>query len=761
MVGVQKNDWDSGLENKSLRRKKILKRVAQFFFICFVVFLVVTVGSIGVGAGLVSALTKDEKIRDKDDFDKDLQGWSQTSYAYFRSPDGKQSPQRIGSLITANDRQLIHSLDEVSPYLIDAFLAVEDREFYKHNGIVPTAILRATYQQVSGSDITTGGSTITQQLVKSEVLDDRDKTYERKAKEIINAIRIEKYYNKEEIFVAYLNSAYFGKGAHHKHMYGVAAAARGIFNKPLKELELAQAAYIAGMVQRPNAYNPINNDEKLKLGLERMELVLKIMLQEKKITQQQFDEAMKFDIKGSLAKSSDFRNGYEEYPFIISAVEREAIEILREQDKAKKLKPKTDEQYRDDVVNGGFHIYTTIDKNIYDAMNKSLNGLHIPKKKIKGQMRSEQVGAVLIENKTGAVLSFYAGTNFNQNQKDHAFDAKNQPGSTIKPLLVYGPAINEGIISPNSTIIDEPIPKADGSGYYRNANGDYKGPVSATTALQYSYNIPAVKIFNAMGHERGFNYLRKMNLPPHKWDGEAAALGGVRNGYTVADMTAAYAAIGNQGVYNKPYIIEKIVDSQGNEVYNYHKVNKPKQIFTPQTTYHLTQMMRKVVTSGTAQSIGSRFSGYNIAGKTGTTSNKWDLWFIGYTPEVSLGVWSGYDYNATGSEQLAKNAWIRFFRAAAKTDPNLIPRGSQFPNPGGSIPDQCFECHRQAPPPSPDDKPQHGQPGQREPAQPTQPGQPPAQPPISQPGPPSQPDPGNGEGEDRDGDNRGSDGDNG
>lgn len=715
-------DLDQPKKNPKTTQKKGKKRrfwkiLGKVFFYSFIFILTIAIAVVGVGAGFVSALVKDEKIRTKEDYDKKLSGWSQTSYAYFRSVNG-EDPKLIGQLITPEDRKLVKSLDEVSPFLINAFLSTEDREFYQHNGIVPRSLARATFQQISGSDVTTGGSTLTQQLVKNEILHDQNKNFKRKALEIVNAIRLEKYYNKEQIFVSYLNSVYFGTGAHGKHMYGVVAAARGIFNKDVKDLDLAQAAYIAGMVQRPNAYNPLYGDEQLKLGRERMELVLKKMLEDKKITQQQFQEALKYDLKASLAKKSDFINPLEKYPYIINAVQNEAVKIFMEQDKKNGVEVDNIKKYRERIAQGGYHIYTTIDEKMYIAMNNEVKKLHIPKKRIKGKLRKEQVGAVLIDNKTGAILSFVSGTDFEENQKDFALDATNQPGSTIKPILVYGPAINEGIISPNSIIVDEAVRKADGSGVYRNANGKYSGPVTATHALQWSLNTTAVKVFRKLGFEKGFDYLRKMDLPPSKYDGEASALGGMRHGYTVKQMTAAFATVGNNGVYNKPHLIEKIVDSNGNVVYEHKEHHQPKQVFKPQATYQLTQMLRQVVAGGTGASIGGKTSGYVIAGKTGTTSNEWDLWFIGYTPNISLGVWSGYDYNARGSKNLAKDAWIKFFLAAARSNPELIPKGLQFKNPGGAMEEKCFECDR-VPPQTPD------QPGQPvDPSQPIQPGQP-------------------------------------
>ena len=190
-----------------------------------------------------------------------------------------------------------------------------------------------------------------------------------------------------------------------------------------------------------------------------------------------------------------------------------------------------------------------------------------------------------------------------------------------------------------------------------------------------------------------------MNLPIHKRDEgvEALALGGFSYGYTVADMTGAFAMIANYGKFNKAHLIDRIVTADGKEIYNFKRDNEPQQIFSPQVSYQLIKMLRQVVTGGTAaSSIGARISGYNIAGKTGTTTSQYDLWFVGFTPEISLGVWSGYDYNYTGNQNLAKNAWVKIFKAAAESNPELIKRGSNFKDPGGSLPNKCFECNKKS-----------------------------------------------------------------
>lgn len=663
-------------------------------------------GSIGITAGAVSAIMKDEKLYTKEDFQKNLDNLFQTSYAYFLTEDKNGKPIRIGSFrYEGNERKLIRSLHEVNPKLIDAFIAIEDRDFYKHKGVVPRSLIRAAWQQATDAEVTTGGSTITQQLVKNLVLKNSKKNLARKTKEIILALRMERMYDKNQILVYYMNSLFFGEGAHGHKMYGVQAAAKGLFNKEPKQLNLAQAAYIAGMVQRPNDLNPFSEDTKnFERGKKRMKMVLDKMLETKKITKAEYNEALKFDIKKSLAKPEQFEYAYKEHPYIMFALETEAAEALMELDNldieelSKQGKYRsTLQEYKTKVATGGYHFYTTIDKDLYEAINKAATkGLRFHTRTYKGIKSHEQLGAVIIENKTGAVLAFVPGTSpFERNQKNHALDVTRQPGSSIKPLLVYGPALEEDIISPNSLIVDEKIPKSDGSGYYRNAGGTYRGPVTATQALKFSYNIPAIKTFNSLGHKKGFDYLRKLGLPPHPHDGEAAAIGGATNGYTVVKMTAAFSTFGNEGKYNKPYMISKITDANGKVIWE-HKV-EPKQVFSPQTAYQITRMLREVVNGGTASYIGSRIKDYNLVGKTGTTSKDRDQWFIGYTPDITLGVWGGYDYNFRMSHNpnFTKRAWVNIFRAAARTRPNYIPKNSTFVNPGGLDDDICgFDCDR-------------------------------------------------------------------
>lgn len=657
--------------------------------------------TVGAAAGYVASLVNEEPVREKEELEGQITGWSQTSYAYFR--DGNP----IGRLrVQEGDRKVV-THEDVSPHLVDALISTEDRQFYEHDGIVPKSILRAGWQQFTGSEVQTGGSTITQQLVKNIILDNRAQSLDRKAKEIFLAMRMEHFFSKEQILDAYLNSLYFGKDINNRHMLGVQAAAQGMFGVDAKDLNLSQAAYIAGMVQRPNAYNPFRGEKNLELGTKRMEWVLQKMVETGAITEAEKKEAASFDIASSLAEEEDQpTTAHVKYPYITMTVELEAAKILMRQDglDAQELSEQgkymeTLQEYKNKVWGGGYQIHTTIDQQLYDVMNEAalkenlyakpttftLNGKEYKNAK-------EQVGASLLDTKTGATLAFVGGRDFDEDQNNYAFDTARQPGSTIKPLLDFGPGLDKGVISPDSIIIDEPLKATYGDHVYQNYTNDYAGPMTARDALKLSMNIPSIKVLRAVGIKNGFEYLEKMNFPIHENDGEASAIGGFTRGFDVQRMSAGYAMLGNEGKFNEPYIIDRIEDSAGNVIYQ-HELN-PVQVLSPKAAYWTTDMLRDVIRSGTGTYIGARAPGYDLAGKTGTTQNTNDVWFIGYTPDITLGVWTGYGVNKRLPDDMrARYVWASIFQALVKTDPELVKRDSRFPSkPPYSF--VCFECEK-------------------------------------------------------------------
>ncbi|MFC4077001.1 transglycosylase domain-containing protein [Salinithrix halophila] len=645
----------------------------------------------GVGglAGYFASLAKKEPVRSRSQFTQQLDNLSQTSHAFFR--DGTP----IGALRSEADRRMVR-LDEISPHLIQAFLAAEDKDFYRHPGISPRGILRAARDNLSRQRVASGGSTITQQLVKNMVLQNREKVLERKLKEGLIALRLERVFTKDEILTFYLNSLYFGKGSHRRNMLGVEAASRGIFGRNTRHLTLAQSAYLAGMIQRPAAYDPYRSDT-FAAGKRRMKTVLNRMLKNGQITPATYEEALASNLEDTLVKPHR-ESAYHRHPFLMAAVEEEAAKRLMDADglnpselSAQGLYRTTLEQYRKRILTGGLRVETTLDNRLDAAVNKTAANPHLFAKPITYTVRygsknhvvknaPEEVGAVLLDVKTGGILAFVGGRNFETAQTNHALSARRQPGSTIKPLLDYGPALDQGMITPGTVLVDEPLTVKIGNGEtktYKNQNEAYQGPVTARHALKWSLNIPSIKLLRKLGKKEAFRYLEAMDFPIHPRDGEASAIGGFTRGFTVAEMVGGYAMLARGGIWEPPHLVEKITDGKGRVLYEHRP--SPKRILSPEGAFLTVDMLRDVIKSGTGRRVGSRMPGYDLAGKTGTTQNGHDLWFIGTTPQVALGVWIGYDINhPLPDSRRAKDVWSRLFRSTLRTRPELFPKGEAF-----------------------------------------------------------------------------------
>ena len=655
----------------SKRMKSILKTVsvilgAGFLLIC------------GAGTGYVASIVKNEPVRTFSSIKEKVNDNSFTTNAYFRDN------TTIGQLQSHENRFPV-TLNEVSPYLLNAIIATEDKNFYEHYGVDFYGFSRAVYQQITGADVKTGGSTLTQQLVKQTFLTP-EKTATRKVKEIFLSFRLERALEKDEILEAYINRMYFGKNNTGSNLYGVEAAAKGYFGVHAKDLTLAQSAYLAGMLQLPGKYLP-TTESGYKAGMTRQKIVLQRMLETEKISQKQHDDAIKVNLKSQL-KTTQIKV-FDEYPYLHEEIFRRAAEILVDEAIAKNPALKKDsraaliEDKKLEVQNGGYHIYTTIDKNVYETMqnigqnpsNFSGNRKGFP----------EQVGAVMINNKTGAILGMLEGRGYEQGAYNRATMAKRQPGSTMKPIGVYGPAVEEGIVQPGTIVVDEPF--SYGGYSPSNADNKFSGPMTVRTALQWSRNIPAVKVFLATGIAKSLSYVKANGVTSIDDVNDyvaPAAIGGLFNGITVEEMTNAYATFANQGQFIDAYLIEKIEDANHKVIYQ-HKV-QPKPVFSPQTAWLLTDMMRSVIQGGTAMSVQQYTSGRIVAGKTGTTNNDKDSWFIGYTPDITLGVWTGYDKGFTDIyTQRAKIIWGKIFSEVVNSQPSISPAGRGFSQPGGIV----------------------------------------------------------------------------
>lgn len=651
--------------------------------------------------GYVSALVKKDPVRGEDAIRQQMQENAVTGFAYFNDD------TVIGQLRTEEDRRLAQ-LADIPQVLLDAVLAIEDKDFYNHRGIDFRGLYRAVTQKLLNEDVQTGGSTITQQLARRVFLTlDRDDG--RKARELLLALRMERLMSKDEILLAYLNKIPYGNGATGYNLYGIKAAAKGIFNiDDLDKLNVAQAAYLAGLPQSPSQYSaftskPDFDEEGFKKAVIREQLVLKRMLEEKKITNEQYQEALKFDLKASMPPAA--QKAYTTYPYLMIETEKEAAEILLKIQKPDLDPKKNNAAYNEalkgihtQLLRGGYQIYTTIDKTIYDSMHEiSSNEKNFAPTDVK-KGGIEQVGAIMIDSKNGAIKGMIEGRNFFDEQLNHATQAFRQPGSTMKPIAAYIPALEKGAIQPASVVDDIPIILKDGvKGFHLPENWDHKfhGLMTARRALNQSYNIPAIDIFlNKVGINDAWDFAKKLgitSIQKEDYVAQTGVIGGLSRGTSVKELTGAYASIPNKGVFNETFMIREIKDSNGKTIYSH--TQKPTAVYSPQSAYLITDMMKTVISQGTATDLMKKYKSYGkieISGKTGSTQDDADAWFMGFTPDITVGVWIGYDQpiNKLSSKTLqthhAKDIWALIMNRTIEQKPELFPTKT-FAKPDGIV----------------------------------------------------------------------------
>lgn len=710
----------SFLTNKKAAKGASISFQVIWNLILLFLIIIVIAGSFagGAGAGYFASLVKDEKIRPYEKMKKDIYNYEETSDLYFADN------VYLGKLRTDLDREEV-KLENVSQYLIDAVVATEDEYFYEHDGVVPKAIMRAIFQEVTNSSVQSGGSTLTQQLIKNQLLTN-EVSFERKAKEILLALRLEKFFDKKEILEAYLNVSTFGRNSSGRNIAGVQSAAKGIFGVNAKDLNIPQAAFIAGLPQSPFGYTPytqageLKSQEGIEPGLTRMKTVLKRMYDDGKLTQKQYDEAIVYDITKDFIPRVE--STIEKYPYLTFEIEKRAKEIMAgilakedgydEEDL--KHDKELDNEYKiladRNLRQNGYKIHTTIHKGIYDAMQEAKDHfayygsdkIEMVKDAETGEMKEVvepvQVGAILIDNSTGKILSFVGGRDYNLKQVNHATDTLRSNGSTMKPLVVYAPALELGAVSPGTVIPDVEVfldPHRPDVPYPRNYDKRYSGLVSARHALAMSYNVPAMLTYRTIMNQRPAQYLEKMGFTSvieNDYTTNSLALGGITNGVTVEENTNAFGTFANGGKFIDAYMIEKIEDKSGNIIYQ-HEV-KPVDVFSPQTAYLTIDMMRDVINQGTASSLKGRLKfNSDWAGKTGTGQDLKDSWFVGINPKVSFGVWNGYDTPKSlelrykGLHHGARNVylWAELMNAAYAAAPELVAANQSFQMPGGIV----------------------------------------------------------------------------
>ena len=550
------------------------------------------------------------------------------------------------------DRKIVN-MAEIPKVVHYAFIAAEDSRFYQHQGFDIQSIFRALFKNFEAGHIVQGGSTITQQVAKLMYLSP-EKKYIRKVKEAILSYKIDKYLTKDEILNLYLNQIYLGHGT-----YGIESASLGYFGKSAKELTLPEAALLAGLPKAPNTYSPFLYFERAK---QRQAYVLSRMVEENYITQAEMDKAVKAHLKLRDIKPKDKVAAY-------------FVEHIRRY---------VQEKYGADVLyKEGLSIYTTLNlaaqKAARDALEKGLAELEDREKYKRGLV---QGALYCMDVKTGAIRAMVGGRDFSKSEFNRATQSRRQAGSAFKPLI-YTAAFDKGM-NPSTRFVDSPIVFEDPSqegGLWKPKNFDEKflGPITMRTALVQSRNIVTIKILQEIGIDYAASYAMNMGISSPIARNLSLALG--TSGVTLQEIVNAYGVLANGGKKVTPFFIKKIVDRTGN-VFEETKV-KSEQVIDPRIAFMTSYIMRDVVESGTGRRVKS--IGRPVAGKTGTTNNIRDAWFIGFTPSLIAGVWIGFDQETTlGKNEVGGRAaapvWLYFMEKVMQRTPV-----EDFPTPEGII----------------------------------------------------------------------------
>ena len=608
----------------------------------------------GVALGYGVALFDKAKVPPAEDLVKQVKNVSSISEIVYAD----------GSVIASIESDLLRtsvSSEEISDNLKKAIVATEDEHFLEHKGVVPKAVIRATLGTFAGLGSSSGGSTLTQQLIKQQVVGDAP-TLARKATEIVDALALERVMGKDEILTAYLNIAPFGRNHKGQNIAGVQQAAEGIFGIDANKLSIPQAAFLAGLPQSPITYSPYENtgelksDEDLELGLKRAKGVLYNMYRTGALTKEEYDQYKDYNIKQDFLPSGTVNAVSRDYLYFTAMSEAtdRMYDYLVQQDNVSSQELKKEavqkayhERAEQELSKGGYKITTTINKKIHNAMQNAVANYG---RLVDDSTGQPEVGNVLMDNKTGAVLGFVGGRNYQINQNNHAFDTKRSPASTTKPLLAYGIAIDQGLMGSASILSNYPTKFSNGNPImYVNSPGT--GMMTLGEALNYSWNIPAYWTYRML-REKGVDvkgYMEKMGYEIPEYGIESLPMGGGIE-VTVAQHTNGYQTIANNGIYHQKHVISKIESPDGRVIYEFQ--DKPVQVYSKATATIMQSLLREVISSRITSSFQTDLASINSSlaradwiGKTGTTNEDENMWLMLSTPRLTLGGWLGHDDN--------------------------------------------------------------------------------------------------------------------
>ncbi len=625
---MAKNTYKKGTspaQDKNKKRKKKSKGL-RILARVLIVILVIAALAASVIAGAVVGFIDNSMDLIAEEYNLDF-----TSIIYYIDEETNQPVEM--DRIHRNENRVWVDIENIPENLTNAFIAIEDERFRDHKGVDLKRTFGAFLQWITGNKNSYGGSTITQQLIKN-ITGENDVSPTRKIQEIVRAINLEKKMSKDQIIEMYMNTIYFGAGCH-----GVQTAANYYFSKDVKDLTLEQCASLAGVVKAPTTYNPATNYEKNK---ERQEVILTKMAKLGYISQQECDEAKGRNLNVKIGEVKKDKEDVKVQSYFVDAIITDVVRDLMEKENL------TEGEATNRLYTGGFKIYSTMNPDVQKAIdNVYQNTANFPG----SSGNKPQSAMVVMDPYTGQIKGMAGGIGKKTVSRgfNMATQAKRQPGSAIKPLAVYAPAIEYNIITPATIINDAKIKIGDWEP--KNSGGGYKGRLTARRHLELSQNIPAVKVMQELTVDKSFDFMTKNLGFTTMVAGEtrngklvtdkslSMSLGGLTDGVTVKEMTAGYATFVNGGQYNKPVTYTKVIDANGKIVLE-NKVEN-KRAMSEQTAFIMQNMLTGVIKNGTgtSASLGDIYAG----GKTGTTNSNKDRWFMGFTPNYVAGVWMGYE----------------------------------------------------------------------------------------------------------------------
>ncbi len=628
--------------------KKKIKKIIKYFFL--IVLLVTFVGLVMIGSLLFKY--QDEASRLVSEGGEEIFKAQQTSLIY--DCDGNL----ITSLVGEKDVYYLE-FDEI-PYMVKrALITTEDRKFYDHSGIDYFAIARAMLELVKNNGvITQGGSTITQQLSRNIYLS-HEVSYERKLKEMLIARELEKQYDKNKILEFYINNIYFANG-----FYGIQAASKGYFSKTVEQLSMSEMVFLCAIPNNPSKYDPYLY---MSETLERRDRILKQMYEQEDIDLQMYKQALeeRITLKPAVHTTNNFIETYVRHSATLALMEKDGFvfEYSFENEEAREeyynRYYESYDVWSQKLYTGGYRIYTSIDLKKQEELQRIIDdNLAFYKTENNDGVYEFQGAAACVDNKTGRIVAIVGGRSEENSGYtiNRAYQSHRQPGSTIKPLIVYTPLLGEKY-TPESILRDEPV--KDGP---VNSPNVYAGDITLRYAVETSKNTTAWVLFQELTPEKGLGYLQNMNFTKiYKQDFvPAASIGGMTYGVSPVEMAEAYSTLENDGMFRNSTCIVKITDADNNKVISGKQ--KEKRVYEENASRMMTDILKGVLTSGTGKKYN--ISNAICAAKTGTTNENKDVWFVGYSTYYTTAVWCGYDnpkeINDGYGTTCSGNIWSQF-----------------------------------------------------------------------------------------------------